>query len=559
MRPGWKVHNMRYFQAGSLVISLGLWAGSALGQENQPIVRMERPIALSATEATNPSPSSAVIGRPVAVAETTPASLPSWAYADPAIKTASFTAPPIITLDPPPIQTGGTLTVQPLPSGPVLDADGKSQQTPSNPVSRRLVPEPVEAGPAPRMLSTDPTSGPVTVNKSDSCDDETKCDDSCCGLFGCCGLFCRGGCFLPPASRFYMSAEYLGWWTKGQNFPALVTASPAGTPQAMAGVLGAPGTAVLLGGHDLDNGAQSGGRFTAGFWFDRDESIGLEGSYFFLANQTSSFDAGSNASGLPILARPFFDVHAGAEASELVSFPGPLVGLPAGPLAGAIHVSSTSQFQGADIDLRTNLWRGCCWRIDLLTGFRYLQLNNNLGVTENLLAPGGAGILVNDSFGTRNNFYGGQIGIDMQFRRGRWSLNLMEKIALGDTQEHVSINGNTVFMPVGGAASVQPGGLLALPTNIGTYSHNKFAIAPETGVKVGYQLTDHVNLFATYSFVYLNQVVDTAHVIDRNVNPTQLPSLLGPGTLAGPARPIFVFKSSDFWAQGVSIGIEFRY
>jgi hypothetical protein len=544
---------MRYFQAGSLLVSLGLWAGSAVGQDNQPIVRMERPVALSAAEAANPPSTSAVIGRPVPVEAT-----PTRPYADVNIKPASFSVPPVITLDPPPVQTGGRLTPQPLPSGPVVDPDGKSQPAPlpSNPVSRRLVPEPVETGPAPRILSTDPPSGPVTVDESASCDDDACCDDNDCWW-----KFwrCPRGCYQPPTSRVWMSAEYLGWYTKGQNFPALVTGSPAGTPQTMAGVLGAPGTAVVLGGHDLDPGYQSGGRFTIGVWFDRDESIGLDGSYFFLTSQTSTFDAGSNAAGLPILARPFFDVHAGAEASELVSFPGPLVGLPAGPLAGSIHVSSTSQFQGADIDLRTNLWRGCCWRIDLLTGFRYLQLNDNLGITENLLAPGGAGIVVNDAFGTRNNFYGGQIGIDMQFRRGRWSLNLMEKIALGDTQETVNINGSTVFMPVGGPASVQPGGLLALPTNIGHYTQNKFAIAPETEVKVGYQLTDRINLFATYSFVYLNQVVDTAHVIDRNVNPTQLPSLLGPGTLVGPARPIFVFKSSDFWAQGVSIGIEFRF
>ena len=79
-----------------------------------------------------------------------------------------------------------------------------------------------------------------------------------------------------------------------------------------------------------------------------------------------------------------------------------------------------------------------------MTGFRYLQLNDSLGVTETLLAPGGAGIIVNDSFGTRNNFYGGQLGLRGQYQCGGFFVNGTAKLALGTVYQTVNINGASV-------------------------------------------------------------------------------------------------------------------
>ena len=47
--------------------------------------------------------------------------------------------------------------------------------------------------------------------------------------------------------------------------------------------------------------------------------------------------------------------------------------------------------------------------------------------------------------------------------------------------------------------------------------------------------------------------------IDLTVNPTQLATPTGPGTLVGPARPAFQFDGTDFWAQGINFGMELRY
>src|SRR5207248_2478320 len=106
-------------------------------------------------------------------------------------------------------------------------------------------------------------------------------------------------------------------------------------------------------------------------------------------------------------------------------------------------------------------------------------------------------------------------------------------------------------------------------SNIGRYSTNSFAILPEEGIKLGYQVTPHTRLTLGYSFLYLTDVARPGNQIDTGVNRAQLPSFTvvngqvvaipNSGQGIGPARPGFLFQHSDFWAQGVSFGIEFRY
>jgi hypothetical protein len=547
---------MRYIPPGILIVTLGLWCGRVSAQESAPVIKLERPVALPAGD------------EPPPIAKT-PATFPIKTalvpLQDSSVKPVSFAPPLLLPVE----QSGGNgaAPLQPMPAGPALDTDAPPLFGPvnGNTVSRRLVPQPIETTPAPKSSAPAPISRPGDL---DTCD-EPMVGAGCIVEDGC-GWFCGcANCIQPPPSRIWFSAEYLAWWTKGQNLPPLLTTGPAGLNAAgnpMAGVLGAPGTTVIVGGNAFDGGERNGARFTLGYWFTKDESIGVEGSYFFLSDRSSTFSAMSP--GTPTLARPFFNVTTGMEDSELIAFP-PGVSTTFGGLGGGMSITSTSRFSGADLDLRANLFRGCCWRIDLLAGARYLSLEENLSMTESLgvlsapppVVPAfpANGFLITDSFGTRNEFYGGQLGIDMQFRRGRWSLNLMEKLAIGETHEVANIFGGTTFFLTNGTTTTQPGGLLAQPSNIGSASRDRFAISPETGIKLGYQLTDHIQLFAAYSFLYISNVIDPAHVIDRGVNTSQLPSPFGPGVLVGPARPAFLISGSDYWAQGVSIGVEIRF
>jgi hypothetical protein len=358
------------------------------------------------------------------------------------------------------------------------------------------------------------------------------------------GACCGDGCCF--SNRFYGSAEYLLWWVRGSPLPPLVTTGP--TSDAIPGALGQANTQVLFGGSTVGTGARSGLRGTIGYWFNDDHTLGVEVGGFYLGSRSNNFSATSFGS--PLLARPFVDAATGKETVEIVAAPG--------VLAGTIAVSNRSEFGGYEANVRSNLWCGCDWYVDGLLGYRYLALDESLSVNENLtvLLPGGGGFVVNDRFAVHNNFYGTQVGLAGEYRIGAWSIGLKTTVALGPTQQIVDITGNTRISPPGGAApSNLAGGLLALPSNIGRHTRDIFGVVPEVGLNVGYQVCNHVRVFAGYNFLYWNSVVRPGNEVDRMISTGMIP----PPISGGPMRPAFAFRGSEFWAQGATFGVEFRY
>lgn len=198
-------------------------------------------------------------------------------------------------------------------------------------------------------------------------------------------------------------------------------------------------------------------------------------------------------------------------------------------------------------------------------GFTYFQLNENLVIAENLTelptSPFNPGqtTMVTDSFVTRNNFYGGQIGLRAERYRGPWFVNVMSNVALGSTHQEVRINGSTSFDPALGAPNPQQGGLLALPSNIGNYSRDVFTVAPQINFNVGRQMTRHLDMYVGYTFMYWSNVVRAGDQIDPNINPLQLPQNppAVPPVTDGP--PFFAFHGTGFWAQGINYGLRLRW
>jgi hypothetical protein len=359
---------------------------------------------------------------------------------------------------------------------------------------------------------------------------------------------------LPPCP-VYARGEYLLWWIKNPRFPPLLTTSPP----ASAGILGNPGTVVLFGG-SVDAEERSGGRFTAGVWLDCERTLALEGSVFFLGQRSINFLAGSNA--FPVIGRPFFDINAGTESAQVATTPGVSV--------GSVSVSAPSRLFGSDLDLRQELCCRClpCGgqaRLDVLGGFRYAELDESLNITESLQAlptspvfPGSS-IRVDDHFGTRNEFFGGQAGVAAEQRWGGWSAEGLFKVALGDTHEVVNISGDQLIVMPNGMISVARAGLLALPSNSGRFTRDRFAVIPEVGVNVGYQVTDWWRVFVGYNFLYWSSVARPGQQIDRVLNTAQIPNFGSTAASTGLARPAATVPDGDFWAQGITFGMEFRY
>ena len=343
--------------------------------------------------------------------------------------------------------------------------------------------------------------------------------------------------------HFYARGEYLLWSVKQDSVPVLVTTSARND----FGILGRPSTQVLFGGDGLDGGARSGARFTAGLWLDDCETKAIEVSGFFLGTKTESFDA--NSSQFPLISRPFFSANRNAEFAQLTAF--------FNDATGSIAVRNRSDLWGVEANARCKL---CCgngcpndcdgpgwdYRVDGLAGFRYLDLREDLSISENIRnfpsATNGLtnlGLQVFDDFATHNQFYGAQVGLDATFDRGPWSFNATGKIALGDTQQEVVIQGSQLVTNLNGALSTAKGGLLALPSNIGTFHKDAFSVVPEVDLTASYHLNERVRLFAPgYDFLYWSSVVRPGRQIDRTLDETRIPELRHAGYGgAGRAEP----------------------
>jgi len=359
-----------------------------------------------------------------------------------------------------------------------------------------------------------------------------------------------------PSPRFWGSVDYLLWWTSQGRLPPLLTASaPA------AGAILGPDTVVLFGGSRLDSEEHSGGRFVLGGWLNPERTFGLEVGYLFLGSRAVTFQTGSDgAPGTVAIGRPFFDAIANAENSQLVAFPG--------QLAGRAVVTVSTRLQGWEGLGVCNLWRTPTWQVDAMFGFRYLELNEGLGIGEDLTVlpgvplTGGSAFRVLDQFDTNNRFYGWQFGARGELRWGNWSLSAAAKVALGDSHQVVTINGSTLIIPAAGSVLVgglQPGGLLALSPNIGRFERDKFAVVPEATVSLGYWVTRFCRATMGYTFLYYSSGARPGDQINRVVNPSLLPLNQPAASAAGPAQPAFAFHDADFWAQGLNFGLEFRY
>lgn len=355
--------------------------------------------------------------------------------------------------------------------------------------------------------------------------------------------------------RFWVNTEALLWWMKGQQLPPLVTTSPAGTPQNQAGVIGADSTTVLFGNSTVNTTPQGGWLINAGAWLDCNRRWGIEGDFFMLSSQATNFSAASN--GNPILARPFFDPTTNQNSSEIVSFPG--------LSRGSITASAlTTGLLGAGALFRANLCCGCCYRIDWLGGYRYLNFSDRLNIDEsitststtNFIVPGTT-LAVGDRFDTRNTFNGFNTGLSAQFQRGAWGVQGLATIAVGDNHRVVDIDGATTVTVPGFPSVTNNGGLLALPSNIGHFSSNNVAVIPQFGANVYYQIRPWLLANVGYTFLLWPHVVRSGDVIDTAVNPNLLPP--GNPLGGGPTHPVFTGGTSTFWAQGINAGLTLRF
>jgi hypothetical protein len=349
------------------------------------------------------------------------------------------------------------------------------------------------------------------------------------------------------------SEEYLLWWMKSAPLPPLATRNAFGASPA----LGTVGTRTLIDG-PADLGERSGGRFMAVLPFNESHTVGLEGGYFFLGTRTETLlAAGTNAPGAAAVGRPYIDAATGREAVSLIAAPG--------FLAGEFRAASSARAQGAELNLVTDLLHGRRWQIDGLVGYRFLQVYEGLGLGQQglVIGPGAAGVTAfgrHDQFDAHNDFHGGQLGLRGDLRKGPLFVELTGKVAFGVSNEVVKVGGETAYLMPGFPLTVQPGGLLALPSNSGRATREAFAVVPEAMARVGFNWGENARFFVGYNFLALNDAVRPGDQIDRTVNADAIPfSPRGLPPTHGPERPLLAVHPSEVWLQGLMLGFEGKW
>jgi hypothetical protein len=200
---------------------------------------------------------------------------------------------------------------------------------------------------------------------------------------------------------------------------------------------------------------------------------------------------------------------------------------------------------------------GC--RTDLLVGFRYYGLNDSIRVTEDLATSQVAStILVHDNFAAKNEFYGCEIGLKSTLYRGRWSLGVTPRIAMGANHQTVTIDGSTVVNSADGAARYNSGVFAIDGTNAGTYKRDTFSVIPQLALELGYQVTPCWRAFVGYNVLYWGDIVRSGNAIDMTIDSKNVP-IGGNYTSGGLPFPSYSGRTTDFWAQGINIGSEFRF
>jgi opacity protein-like surface antigen len=382
---------------------------------------------------------------------------------------------------------------------------------------------------------------------------------------------------LPDNRRFYGGLDYLLWWVKGAPLSVpLVTTGPKSNHEGIDNsnqttiLYGAP-FAPAVGGNDTQNfNGLSGARLRLGYWLDDAQHVAVEAGGFALQQGSAPFDIQSNSAGSPGLSIPlynsFFYLPEGRCGPARQPSCGTGVGEDRAPvaipneLAGSVSISNTLQLWGLHANAVENVIRTPTWDLSALGGFRYLNLSENFNMYSTITGITGSAFasqsgFADDNFATQNQFYGALLGLRALGSFGPFSLESTLTAALGVNHEAIGIDGS--YQAHGFFTTSGPYGIFATPANSGISSSNEFAVVPEAQIKLGYNITPAIRLIVGYDFLYGSNVVRPTDQIDRNVVKGQFYQEDPYSTsLAYPRR---LDKTTDFYTQGVSIGLAARF
>jgi hypothetical protein len=370
--------------------------------------------------------------------------------------------------------------------------------------------------------------------------------------------------------------EYLLWWVKdGPLDVPLVTTGPS-SQGADGAILSASDAVVLYGAPQTPNQggndtqafpAFNGGRLTLGYSLDAEQCFRIEASGFWLENQSAGYAIRSG--GTPVLNIPVYNSvrylpGGGALTKPSKGEDGLPLAIP-GVLSGGVTINNALQLWGADAAAVINLGRTTSWELSGLAGLRYFDLSETFSLDADITGIGvgdegksflGQSGMVSDRFETRNQFYGANLGLRGRFSTGPVSVEMSALVAAGLNHETQKVSGyyTAVNSPFGSSG---PEGIFAQPANEGRTSSDRFAYVPEVQFKLGYAITPSLRATIGYDIIYESNVIRPGDQINRNLPKGQVFNQgLAAASSTSPTRQ---FNTTDFFAQGLSMGLEFTF
>lgn len=387
---------------------------------------------------------------------------------------------------------------------------------------------------------------------------------------------------LANGPRLYGSVDYVLWQVKGAPLSVpLASTGPIKTTHH--GLLGTPAengadSTILYGapqspaqgGNDTQNFPLfSGARVALGYWLDDARRVALEGSAFGLQTRSAGYSARSNSTGNPIVGFPVYNnvpyfigtqtIFAGEDSLPTSLPDDPNRARANGIITGGLSVTNKLSLWGADLSGAFAIYRGASLELSGLAGLKYVRLAEQLNIDGDIQGVSGPYTgqsgTVWDRFHTNNQFYGAMLGLRNRYVIGRWVFDLDTSVALGASNQTISIDGG--FTSINFSSGAGKEGVFAQPANEGVYSGTKFAFVPEARTKVGYQLTPAIQLSFGYDVLYLSNVVRPGDQINREIPKGQtFQQARAPDSLTSPSR---LYNTTDFFAHGLTLGLTAHY
>lgn len=369
---------------------------------------------------------------------------------------------------------------------------------------------------------------------------------------------------IIPGVQMWAGLEFLMYFMSGtQVTNPLITNGV--NDNVRAGALDQTGTQVLIGQRPYNDGTFYGMRARVGADLC-DTGVGFEAIGFILDQMSTNLTFPSPTSNAGVIGLPYNDVNAGVGGVLQVRRPD--------DYEGGANFRLRTNLSGAEVNLGYAVDAGIVdWAY---VGYRYLNLTetltlrsslltlqDNVAVFQGVIQPNGRVISTADSFGTGNNFNGGQFGVVKRFTYRNVALDVRSALAFGDTRQRVSIGGFSTLGTVNADRSVTTntiaqGGLYAQRSNIGTVITNQFSVVPEVGASLYVRLFDGLLGFVGYNFLYWTNVVRPGGQIDPNIQVQQVPSNAAFTGVAG-NQPGSTFRRTDLTVHGLNAGLAIQF